>query len=96
VKIVADLCLVVPTQRTDRAQEVHLTIRHGICDAVDEKVAGGRASHPSRPADSSERRSLIGRTVLGSATAMKAHDRRTQNCILNRRNGRQADQLVDP
>ena len=41
VKGIADLCLVVPTQRTDRAQEVHLAIQHGICDVVDAEVAGG-------------------------------------------------------
>ena len=41
VKGLADLCLVVPTQRTDRAQEVHLAIQHAICDVVDAEVAGG-------------------------------------------------------
>lgn len=39
VKAMADLCLVVPTQRTDRAQEIHLAIQHAICDAIDEEVA---------------------------------------------------------
>jgi D-sedoheptulose 7-phosphate isomerase len=29
----ADLCIVVPTSRTDRAQEIHLCIQHAICDA---------------------------------------------------------------
>lgn len=42
---VADLCLVVPTERTDRAQEVHLCIQHAICDLVEseavEKARGG-------------------------------------------------------
>jgi len=40
VRAVADLCLIVPTTRTDRAQEIHLAIQHGICDAVDAEVAG--------------------------------------------------------
>jgi D-sedoheptulose 7-phosphate isomerase len=40
VKDVADLCLIVPTERTDRAQEVHLAIQHAICDVVDAEVAG--------------------------------------------------------
>jgi D-sedoheptulose 7-phosphate isomerase len=40
VKDLADLCLVVPTQRTDRAQELHLAIQHAICDVVDAEVAG--------------------------------------------------------
>lgn len=39
VKGLADLCLVVPTTRTDRAQEVHLAIQHGICDVIDEEIA---------------------------------------------------------
>ena len=33
VKSAADLCLVVPTERTDLAQEIHLAIQHAICDA---------------------------------------------------------------
>jgi D-sedoheptulose 7-phosphate isomerase len=36
----ADLTLIVPTDRTDRAQELHLAIQHAICDAVDAEVAG--------------------------------------------------------
>lgn len=31
----ADVCLVVPTNRTDRAQEIHLCIQHAICDAIE-------------------------------------------------------------
>jgi D-sedoheptulose 7-phosphate isomerase len=31
----ADLCIVVPTSRTDRAQEIHLCIQHAICDAIE-------------------------------------------------------------
>jgi D-sedoheptulose 7-phosphate isomerase len=34
----ADLCLVVPTDRTDRAQEIHLCIQHAICDAIEEAL----------------------------------------------------------
>jgi D-sedoheptulose 7-phosphate isomerase len=41
VKGIVDLCLVVPTERTDRAQEVHLAIQHAICDAVDAEVSKG-------------------------------------------------------
>jgi D-sedoheptulose 7-phosphate isomerase len=40
VKDLADLCLIVPTDRTDHAQEVHLAIQHAICDVVDAEVAG--------------------------------------------------------
>jgi D-sedoheptulose 7-phosphate isomerase len=39
VKAMADICMVVPTQRTDRAQEIHLAIQHAICDVIDEEVA---------------------------------------------------------
>lgn len=39
VKDAADLCLIVPTQRTDRAQEIHLAIQHAICDAIDAEAA---------------------------------------------------------
>ena len=39
VKGLADLTLVVPTTRTDRAQEVHLAIQHAICDVIDEEMA---------------------------------------------------------
>lgn len=34
----ADLCIVVPTQRTDRAQEIHLAIEHAICDVIDMEI----------------------------------------------------------
>ena len=30
-----DLCLVVPTERTDRAQEIQLNIQHAICEFVE-------------------------------------------------------------
>ncbi len=44
VRAIADLCLIVPTERTDRAQEIHLSIQHAICDAVDAEVAGEGSS----------------------------------------------------
>jgi D-sedoheptulose 7-phosphate isomerase len=39
VKGLADLTLIVPTSRTDRAQELHLAIQHAICDALDVEAA---------------------------------------------------------
>ncbi len=36
IRGMVDCCLVVPTDRTDRAQELHLAIQHAICDAVDD------------------------------------------------------------
>ncbi|MCE9602039.1 MAG: SIS domain-containing protein [Gemmatimonadetes bacterium] len=39
IRGMVDLCLVVPTERTDRAQEIHLAIQHAICDVVDEDTA---------------------------------------------------------
>ena len=35
IRELVDLCLIVPTDRTDRAQEIHLAIEHAICDALD-------------------------------------------------------------
>jgi D-sedoheptulose 7-phosphate isomerase len=35
-----DHMVIVPTDRTDRAQEVHLCIQHLICEMVEEAVAG--------------------------------------------------------
>jgi D-sedoheptulose 7-phosphate isomerase len=35
-----DHAVVVPTDRTDHAQEIHLCIEHGICDAVDAWLSG--------------------------------------------------------
>jgi D-sedoheptulose 7-phosphate isomerase len=32
---VVDHCVVIPTDRTDRAQEIQMAIQHAICDAVD-------------------------------------------------------------
>jgi D-sedoheptulose 7-phosphate isomerase len=40
IRAMADLCLIVPTTRTDHAQEIHLAIQHAICDVVDAEVAG--------------------------------------------------------
>jgi D-sedoheptulose 7-phosphate isomerase len=34
----ADHCIVIPTDRTDRAQEIQLAIQHAICDAIDQMV----------------------------------------------------------
>lgn len=34
-----DHCIVVPTDRTDRAQEIQLAIEHAICDMIDIKAA---------------------------------------------------------
>ena len=31
--------IVIPTERTDRAQELHLCIQHVICDLVEERLA---------------------------------------------------------
>lgn len=35
LKDVADLAIIVPTTRTDRAQEIHLCIQHAICELVE-------------------------------------------------------------
>jgi D-sedoheptulose 7-phosphate isomerase len=34
----ADHCIVVPTDRSDRAQEIHLCIQHAICDAIEREL----------------------------------------------------------
>ncbi len=34
----ADHSVIVPTSRTDRAQELHLCIQHAICDAIEETL----------------------------------------------------------
>lgn len=31
----SDICLLVPTERTDRAQELHLCIQHLICESIE-------------------------------------------------------------
>jgi len=38
LRAIADHCVVVPTDRTDRAQEVHLCIEHVICDIVEAEL----------------------------------------------------------
>ena len=39
IKPMVDLCIMVPTDRTDRAQELHLNIQHAICDLIDAEAA---------------------------------------------------------
>ena len=39
IKPMVDLCIVVPVERTDRAQELHLNIQHTICEMIDDEVA---------------------------------------------------------
>jgi phosphoheptose isomerase len=34
----ADLAIVIPTQRTDRAQEVHMCIEHAICELIEKEL----------------------------------------------------------
>lgn len=34
----ADHSIVIPTTRTDRAQELHLCIQHAICDAIEQEL----------------------------------------------------------
>jgi D-sedoheptulose 7-phosphate isomerase len=38
----ADHCIIVPTERTDRAQEIHMCIQHLICDSVEQSLLMGR------------------------------------------------------
>jgi D-sedoheptulose 7-phosphate isomerase len=38
---IVDHCIVVPTDRTDRAQEIQMAIQHAICDLVDVTAASG-------------------------------------------------------
>ena len=38
LKAVSDHIVIVPTDRTDRAQEIHLCIEHAICEAVEEEL----------------------------------------------------------
>jgi D-sedoheptulose 7-phosphate isomerase len=37
---IVDHCIVVPTDRTDRAQEIQLNIQHSICEMIDDEIAG--------------------------------------------------------
>ena len=38
LKVMADVAVVIPTDRTDRAQELHLMIQHVICELVESDV----------------------------------------------------------
>jgi D-sedoheptulose 7-phosphate isomerase len=38
LRALADHSVVVPTQRTDRAQEIHLCIEHAICELIESEV----------------------------------------------------------
>lgn len=38
IAALVDHCIVIPTDRTDRAQEIQLAIQHAICDRVDGEV----------------------------------------------------------
>ncbi len=39
LRALADHTVVVPTERTDRAQEIHLCVEHVICDLVEQSLA---------------------------------------------------------
>jgi D-sedoheptulose 7-phosphate isomerase len=39
IQPLVDQCIIVPTDRTDRAQELHLAIQHAICDVIDEETS---------------------------------------------------------
>ena len=43
LRAISDHSVVVPTNRTDRAQELHLCIEHLICDLVEQGMAEGDA-----------------------------------------------------
>jgi len=38
LKSLSDHILIVPTDRTDRAQEIHLCMEHAICEAIEEEL----------------------------------------------------------
>jgi D-sedoheptulose 7-phosphate isomerase len=38
LRALADLTIVIPTQRTDRAQELHLCIEHAICELIEQEL----------------------------------------------------------
>ena len=38
LKNVADHTIIVPTDRTDRAQEIHLCIQHAICEIIEKSL----------------------------------------------------------
>lgn len=39
LRALSDCCLLIPTDRTDRAQELHLCIQHLICEVVEETLS---------------------------------------------------------
>jgi D-sedoheptulose 7-phosphate isomerase len=41
IALMVDHCIIVPTDRTDRAQEIQLNIQHSICEMIDDEIAGG-------------------------------------------------------
>lgn len=43
----ADHNVIVPTERTDRAQEIHMCIQHAICDFVEQELLAGRLTIPA-------------------------------------------------
>lgn len=42
IAAMVDHCVIVPTDRTDRAQEIQLNIQHAICELIDDDVASGK------------------------------------------------------
>ena len=38
LRALADLSIVIPTQRTDRAQELHMCIEHAICELIEQEL----------------------------------------------------------
>ena len=38
LRAVADHSVIVPTDRTDRAQEIHLCIEHAICELIEAEL----------------------------------------------------------
>ncbi|GMV10005.1 MAG TPA: SIS domain-containing protein [Gemmatimonadaceae bacterium] len=40
LRALSDLALVIPTDRTDRAQELHLCVQHLICEVVEDALDG--------------------------------------------------------
>jgi D-sedoheptulose 7-phosphate isomerase len=38
LRTLADLSIVIPTQRTDRAQELHMCIEHAICELIEAEL----------------------------------------------------------
>jgi D-sedoheptulose 7-phosphate isomerase len=39
LRALSDIALIIPTDRTDRAQELHLCIQHLICEVVEIALA---------------------------------------------------------